>query len=623
MTRSAYLCWGFLLGFLTVSTAWGNELDQKPASSGDDVRFAELCKTAEGQFSPIQSSQVQTVLCRVRQKTDALECRLVNWGSKPEKIWRDYLDWDQWAGEVKKTSPDLTKLDAIYSRLGRDDGALGLIWFVELRQALGDYLNVARGVDNPEIQTAYKKLLVVLPGLVTDYQETPTDEKAAQIGQAIAWLERFHQADEVVADVRCRFGRPNFYGQVSRDFAAMGLEESLEEEVTVRDRILRTPITGSGVMTGTTKLQFVPCEDRAIFQWLVDTTACTNNVGRRMGVSVYSNATTLIESQARLMLDADGLYGEDAVSSASTHTRFTKISACSPLIRSFAWRQACSTKGRAEAEAARHAKRRANRRIDSRIQGEVEKFNQQYLDRVQEPLAQRMAFPDQLQFSTTETALEVVGREMGVAELAAPNGPPVLEKNHHIALRLHESAINNLTSTLLAGRTLDEPRLYELTEEMLGRVPEFLKQEEGQPTWEVEFADRGPLTVEFDGGFLAIVLRAKSFTRDGSRYDGMNVTARYKIEKIDAGYQMVRQDKIAAFPPGFDQEKRRLSGREQTLRRLLEKRFAKVFPESWELNEPIRPEKRWAKAGEIFLNECDTQAGWIVLGWDAKKESKP
>ena len=49
----------------------------------------------------------------------------------------------------------------------------------------------------------------------------------------------------------------------------------------------------------------------------------------------------------------------------------------------------------------------------------------------------------------------------------------------------------------------------------------------------------------------------------------------------------------------------------------------KSFPEIWELNEPIRPEKRWAKAGKIFLSECGTQAGWIVLGWDAKKESKP
>ena len=259
-------------------------------------------------------------------------------------------------------------------------------------------------------------------------------------------------------------------------------------------------------MTGTTKLQFVPCEDRAIFQWLVDTTTCTNNVGRRMGVSAYSNATTLIESQARLMLDADGLNGEDAVSlghdSYAVYQDF-RLFAVDSLFRlaSGPVRRKVVPRRRLP----RHAKRRANRRIDSRIQGEVEKFNKQYLDQVQEPLAQRMAFPDQLQFSTTETALEVAGREMGFGELAAPNGPPTLEKNHHIALRLHESAINNLTSTLLAGRTLDEPRLYELTEEMLGRVPEFLKQEEGQPTWEVEFADRGPLTVEFDGGFLAIV----------------------------------------------------------------------------------------------------------------------
>ena len=187
MTRSAYLCWGFLLGFLTVSTAWGNALDQKPASSGDDVRFAELCKTAEGQFSPIQSSQVQTVLCRVRQKTDALECRLVDWGSKPEKIWRDYLDWDQWAGEVKKTSPDLTKLDAIYSRLGRDDGALGLVWFVELRQALGDYLNVARGVDNPEIQKAYKKLLVFCPvwSRITKKRRRPTKRPRKSVRRSL------------------------------------------------------------------------------------------------------------------------------------------------------------------------------------------------------------------------------------------------------------------------------------------------------------------------------------------------------------------------------------------------------------------------------------------------------
>jgi hypothetical protein len=618
MNRITIIRWSFLA--CMVSVIWAGLLTPVDClgAATEPALFEKLCQEVQGQFTPITQKDLVASLQKVREAARELDRFFATAGAEDAQAWRESLDWSACSNEFSLTAPDLKRLETIYSKLGRDEDWLALARPVALRSALGDYLNLSRAVDNRSIEKAYKNLLGTLPKLVADYRNNPTPPKASKLDASLAWLVRFNQAQPVVEAIRGEFCYPNFLAQISRDFAALGLEETIEEDVTVCDRILRTPITGSGTMNSATSLAFIPSKERAILQWQVDATAVTENMGRRGNVRIYSEAITEVVSTKNLFLDSNGLTTEQADSTATTSTHFKSICA-GQLIRKFAWQKACQSKRQAESIAASHARCRANRRINDQAAREIARFNEPFINEFKKRLTSYNAFPSELNFSTTDSALNVVASELGLAQLAASDEAPKPATSHDLNLQLHQSAINNLASTMLSGRTVDEERLFKLVEELLGRVPDFLKREEDQPTWEIQFAKRDPLTVSFAKNGLQLVLRASRFKRDGSSYPGMDVSVAYRIEKGASGYRLIRDEKIGAYPPGFDSAKRRLSAREQTLRNLLQKRFAKIFPETQELNKPITLKERWEKAGSIDLTDLSSAGGWIVIGLDAEK----
>ncbi len=118
----------------------------------------------------------------------------------------------------------------------------------------------------------------------------------------------------------------------------------------------------------------------------------------------------------------------------------------------------------------------------------------------------------------------------------------------------------------------------------------------------------------FGGGRFAVTVRGRRYAQGDNRYPGMDVTAVYEIEKTDQGFRAVRQGEIEIFPPGFVPDRDKLSGPEQALRTLLQKKFGKLFAEEV-VPQDIVPTGRWQKVGRLALDHWEADDGWMVLAW--------
>lgn len=97
----------------------------------------------------------------------------------------------------------------------------------------------------------------------------------------------------------------------------------------------------------------------------------------------------------------------------------------------------------------------------------------------------------------------------------------------------------------------------------------------------------------------------------------MNVSANYTVGLTEPdelgirGVKLVRQGDLEIVPPG---EPRRLSGREITLRTLLEKRFGKLFEPEVVYDGLILP-GRWRAAGILDTRQLVVGSGWLAVAW--------
>jgi len=597
-----------------------------PASVADDSQTAPANqpKAVTG-FIPLGPSQVAQAKERLCRAADALAARLAVDGENGRN-WAKYLKLDSLRSELAKAAaPDLKKLDDIYTRFSRDYDGLELVWFVDLKLALGRYLNVTRAIDNPEIEKAYKDLTEkTLPSQLEIYKNEPSPAVADDIGYALGWLSDFCQAEDLVSRTREQFARPNLFINVSDDYVAAAMGGPVDETAPITDVILGTCIQGTGKTKGRVTIELVPCDDKAIINTVLAGTTESNNTGYNGPVCIFTTGLTTFEGRNQLIATADGIQTLPATSQATTSSTINSI--CTQrggaLVQRMAWRRAYQQKCTADAIAAQHAQWRINRRMDNQAAEAAGDANKRYEEKLRGPLAERNAFAEQLVCSTTKSEILIRALRAAYNQLAASSDPPELAEPADVAMRVHQSAINNTAMTLFAGRVVTEEKFLKTIEDTFGEVPEEFQPEQGKAEWIIHFANREPLTFTFAAGGYTVSLHAVGYEREGEEYPGANVSASYKIEKSDKGFVAMRQGEIEVYPPGFVKGQRRLSAREQTLRKMLKKRFAKVFPEKYVPKGYLEPKGRWKKAGRVPLSQWSTQDGWMTMGWKLPGEEQ-
>ena len=400
----------------------------------------------------------------------------------------------------------------------------------------------------------------------------------------------------------------------------LGVGGPIDDVAPIDDVILGTVIHGTGRTVGETKTSLTPNPTFATFDALLNAVNYSNTIGRNGPVCIYSTGQTSLAANKRLWLDETGLHAHPAKTAAETHTTINNIVSIKgrKFVEKIAWRRAGKQLCEAEAIASEHAACRLGVRVNGQADPSIQKANEQFEAKGRVPLEERRAFPRGMSFDTLASALEIHGTEALESQLAAPSAPPELTRPADVAVRIHESMINNAAETVLTGMRLNDDMVQRTALELLGRLPEQIKPDKNQEPFTIVFPPANarvpPITVSFAESGFAVTLHGQEYYLGDRQQPGMDVKASYKFVKTPEGYRAVRQGDLQIY--GFGQVPgAKRSVIQQGIYTALQAKFGKVFAPEIKLQGLKFNNGKLASAGQLVPQEIIAQDGWLAVGY--------
>ncbi len=564
---------------------------------------------AESNFRPITDQDVAKAKAALAAATARLDRYLT--GANGAQ-WKEYLQFSELEAQLKADKPELDPLATVYRKLTSDQVGLEMPVFANVADAIERYVYDLTGHDE-KMREQFDEHLKSLSEALQKISEDPSDDNATAVGTQLGWLENMRQAPTLVRVIRDRLSRPNLQVVASERLVGAGVQQSLDEVTPVRDYILGTSIQGDGRLVGEVTVELVPSDTHAELDIMLKGLVNSRTVGYNGPATIHSNGATAVAGRKRIAIDHQGITSYPATAAANTNTRVTGIGG-SGLVQRVASRRVGEQKSQAERIAADHAADRVRARMERQINEQMAEADANYRSKILNPLMRRRELPA-IKLHTTAEALLVDVLAANRNQIAAPTTPPEITAENDLAVQIHESMVNNLAAALLGGVTLEEEELQQKVIDLRGSLPESLESDEDRDPWSITFARSQPVTVKFTDGGIQITIRGQRYTSGDQDFRAMNVTADYKISLAEPdanglrGIKLVRQGELTIVPPG---EPRRLSGREITLRTLLEKRFGKLFEPEVTYEGLVLP-GRWRQAGILDTKQLDVGGGWLVL----------
>ncbi|MDO7713355.1 MAG: hypothetical protein MUP93_00660, partial [Pirellulales bacterium] len=352
----------------------------------------------------------------------------------------------------------------------------------------------------------------------------------------------------------------------------------------VNEVVLGTPVRGTGHTSGLVLLDFLPSSQRAVTQLSFQATNLANTRSTKGPVTVCSEGVTELSAQKRIYIDDERVWADPTVASASTKTRMTGIGIKSRFgknfIRRVASKKVSQMKPKIEAISERRAQERVRKEFEAETAEAIGQASQDYEHKFRRPLKARGWYPELLRMSTTNEKLTVVGRKALRDQIAAFTDPPKVDDDAILSVRVHETLVNNASEITLAGRTITQEFVEEQLKERDGELPESLTSDPDQPPWSITFAKKRPVEINSNDGSFRLTIRGSRYTSGDRSFPAMDIWVAYKIDAAGKNIRLVRDGDVQIYPPGFvPGGDKKLSVSETSLRRILQKRFGKVFKE--------------------------------------------
>ena len=152
-------------------------------SSGNDL--AAMARAAKEQFRPLTPADAQVALAGLTAAVKDLDGRLAAAGPGGQD-WKKYVLWDSLQAQLQQPKPDLDVLGKVFQRLAAGHEGLELKWFVGVRKALRQYIELLGAVDNAGVKEVYVAELEKLAKQLDAYAAHPDTDTAVELPCAMA-----------------------------------------------------------------------------------------------------------------------------------------------------------------------------------------------------------------------------------------------------------------------------------------------------------------------------------------------------------------------------------------------------------------------------------------------------
>lgn len=577
-------------------------------------------------FRPVSDSDLAAAATKLRTALGPLDSLLAR--SKSGADWRAYLDWPalvQQAAAGSKADP--AKLLRLYKKLDAEENGLEMPQFAAVRRAVGGYLDAVDAATNPAAETVLARRLEKLTSTLTHGAADGTTEALEPLGPLLARLEGSRQAPATVARVREAVSHPNLFLDVSESLLGSAVNRVVDEHAPVDDVVLGTRVRGSGHTKGFVLLDFVPSTRSALVDLILDASNDSMTRSSKGPVTVHTRGMTTVDARKRIIIDDQRVSSLPVSASANVQTETAGIGVKSRfgknLIRRMASKKIAEVRPRAEAISKRRAEDRVRQQFDQQTAGALARAGSDYQTKFRQPLLQRGWYPELLQLSTTDATLSVVARKALADQIAAFTSPPGVDPDAVLAARVHETMVNNAAEITLGGRTITQQFVEEQVRKNNGTLPKSLENDPDQPPWSITFAKKLPVQLDADDARVKVTVRGSRFTSGDREFPAMDIWAAYRIEPAAGRIRLVRDGDVQIYPPGFvPGGGEKLSVAETSLRRILQKRFNKVFKDVVDV-EPLDLPGELKHAGPLPMEQLVARKdGWVAVGW-RKKDVAP
>jgi hypothetical protein len=273
----------------------------------------------------------------------------------------------------------------------------------------------------------------------------------------------------------------------------------------------------------------------------------------------------------------------------------------------------------AEAISSAKARDRVRRQFEEQTASAIAQASSDYQAKFRRPLIERGWYPELLRMSTSDSRLSVTARKALADQIGAFTAPPAVDTDAVLAARVHETLVNNAAEITLGGRTITQEFVEEQIKKNNGTMPEALANDGEQQDWSITFAKRKPVELDAGDDRVKVTVRGSQFTSGEREFPGMDIWAAYRVEPAAGGVRLVRDGDVQIYPPGFvPGGAEKLTVQETSIRRILQKRFNKVFKEVVDV-EPLKLPGELERAGPLPMEQLVARKdGWVALGWRKK-----
>jgi hypothetical protein len=418
--------------------------------------------------------------------------------------------------------------------------------------------------------------LAALKKLIGELKETPTTEQFAQIGFFVGTISSSGQGDELVHAFREVFGKPNVAVLVGKSLLQKAVDRELTREEPVRQTILGTRIVGTATMTGKVSANLLPSTDSAKIKLGFKADFESDNTGYNGPVRLLTTGTGKIDLARTLNIDSSGFHLSGDKTDVELNTTIDAICHKMEIVRKLAWKAARRQKPQADCIATQRLKQQ----ISEQFEQEASKLNlgsqAGFFDEGGTAL-QRLSLATPLHaWSSSEQMLAIDSLFRADHQMGSVDARPAIDETFDVAIQIHESAVENACSTVLAGRTLNEKKL----DDLLGRIGRGNEGDGDAPSddepFEIVFSQLRPIVFEARDQVVRVGVRGRRFTK-GTRVlqKALEVTASYKPSKLDDGTVVLKRDGKVDVSFGG----KKLSISEAGMKPVIEKSFGKVFPD--------------------------------------------
>lgn len=618
-TNRFSLCRGLAMAACVVC-AGGVRADDLASLGTDPLGPAEA-------FTAPSESRVESAASRLRDALRGLDTLLARSASGAD--WKRYLDWQALTGQAASaTAADGPTLRRLHGLLDAEENGLEMPQFAAVRRAVLAYAEAVDAARSPEAATLYGQRLERLAAAVAAGAASGTPAALDPVGPLLARLEESGQASAAVGRIRRAVTRPNLYLDVDESLLAGAVNRVVDETAAINDDVLGTRVRGTGHTTGFVMLDFVPSPERATVDIRLDATNHSRTRGGQGPVTVHTVGTTTIDAQKRITVDDQRVTSLPVQANVSTDTRTAGISVGTPIgkriIRKIASKKVAEMRPRAEAISEQRARERVRKQFEEQTAAVIDRAASDYQTRFRRPLMERGWYPEVLQMATSDARLSVVVRKSLADQVAAFSAPPDVDPDAILAARLHETLVNNVAEITLGGRTITQAFVEEQIRKNEGQLPESLQSDADQPPWSITFAKRKPVELDIEDDRLKCTVRGSEYTSGEREFPAMDVWAAYRVEPAPGGIRLVRDGDVQIYPPGFvPGGGEKLSVQETSLRRILQKRFNKVFKEVVDV-EPLKLPGELESAGPLPMEQLVARKdGWVAVGWRRRDPNAP